>query len=242
MNHGAGTARAEDEDWSCPLPESHDRFNEAHYYLHQIEQHYHNPQTFRYSVNAYIAALRAVHELLAKELERNGEIRWWKDRRKEFVDDDVLSKFARGRNIALHQRPLVRDSQVSIGLFRGRRLKLAMQLNVKTDEPSQSLLERVGPKLVELYVGEEHSALGEQIGVQRLYFVRELSDVEDVLRASRRALARTSRASAEAHNRLGADHTPASDDDVVDDSQIESVTVLLESDLDPEAPARWGWV
>jgi hypothetical protein len=111
-----------------------------------------------------------------------------------------------------------------------------------TDETSESLLHRVGPQLVNMWVGEDHTALGEQIGVQRLYFVRDLSETEDVLRASRRALARTSRASAEAHNRLGADHTPASDDDVLDEGQIEAVTILLESDVDPDAPRRWGWM
>ena len=69
-----------------------------------------------------------------------------------------------------------------------------------------------------LFVDEAHSAIGEQLGVRRLYFVDDLSKDEDVLRASRRALARTSQALAEAHNRLGADHTPATDGDVLDDS------------------------
>jgi hypothetical protein len=222
---------------------SHDRFTEAHYFLHRMEENYHDPAIFRYTLNAFISANRAVHEMLRVELESKGEVRWWKDRRREFSEDGVLSRFALGRNITLHQRAIFEGSRVSIGLFRGRRLKMTLVREMHTDETSAQLLQRLMPRLVGEpgFVDEAHTAIGEEVGVQRLYFVRDLSEEEDVLRASRRALARTSRALSEAHNRFGAEHIPASDHDVLDDGLLESITVLLESDLDPEAHARWGW-
>lgn len=232
---------AEGDTWTCPLPDSHGRFHEAHYFLHRIEEHYHEPVLLRFYLNAFIAALRAVHELLSRELERRGHAKWWSTRRREFVEDDVLSRFARGRNISLHQRTLLRGSRVTVGLFRGRRLKLAMTSDVRSDESSAALLERMSPAAFRLFLDEEHSAIGEQLGVKRLYFVAELSEEEDVLRACRRALARTTRALSEAHNRLGAHQEPATDDELLDESELEAITVLLESDIDPDAPARWGW-
>ncbi|WP_431836165.1 hypothetical protein [Cellulomonas sp. Y8] len=229
------------EPWSCPIPQSHDRFGEAHYFLHRLESDYHHPQLFRYNLNAFVSALRAVHEILAKELERKGEVTWWKERRREFAEDEVLARFARGRNLALHQRSILEGSRVSIGLFRGRRMKLAQETDIQTDEPSDALLRRVLPHFIPFLVDEEHSAIGEQIGVERLYFVRELSPTEDVLRACFRALARTTGALSEAHNRLGAEHEQVSDEDVLDPRHLAEVSVLLESDLDPEAIDRWGW-
>ena len=237
-----GEDAEESDSWSCPLPYSHDRFSEAHYFLHRLEQEYHNPALFRFHLNAFIASLRAVHELLQKELERMGQIAWWKERRREFDEDPVLSRFARGRNISLHQRAIFKGSRVSVGLFRARRLKLVTMADVQSDETSESLLTRMIPLSVGHLIDEEHSALEEQIGVERLYFVRELSEEEDVLRACMRALARTSRALAEAHNRLGAEHEPATDEEVLVENRLGEVTVLLESDLDPTAPYRWGWI
>lgn len=233
---------ADAEDWTCPLPASHDRYGEAHYFLHRMEQEYHNPQLFRYNFNAFVSAARAVHEMLQKELEKKGHTQWWKLRKKEFIADSVLQRFARGRNVILHQRALIEGSNIKFGLFRGRKMKLAIDTDVKGDEPSDSIIKRMLPSLYGLVIDEEHFALAEQIGLERLYFANELSDDEDVLRASRRALARTTRALSEAHNQLGADHTPLEDEAVLNPDDIHEVTVLLETDIDSEAPLRWGWV
>lgn len=235
-------SREPGDSWSCPLPDSHGRFHEAHYFLHKIEEHYHEPQLFRFYLNAFIAALRAVHELLGREIERHGHVQWWKKHKQEFIDDDVLSRFARGRNVSLHQRAILRGSRVTMGVFRGRRLKLAMTSEVQSDESSAALLRRMAPLAYQMFLDEEHSAIGEQLGVQRLYFVSELSDEEDALRACRRALARTTRALSEAHNRLGATQEPTTDEDVLNADELEAITVLLESDIDPDAPVRWRWL
>jgi len=240
---GASSPSLGQNSWICPIPMSHDRFNEAHYFLHRMEQTYHEPRPFRYNLNAFVSAHRAVHEMLRVELEAKGEIAWWRDRRREFADDDVLSRFAVGRNIVLHQRAILEGSQVGIGVFRGRTLKLAVMHDLQTDETSAALLLRMVPRILggAGVLDEEHSAVGEQLGVQRLYFVKDLSQDEDVLRASRRALARTSGAVAEAHNRFGGQHEPTLEDTVLDGASIESINVLLETDLDPTAPTRWGW-
>lgn len=228
--------------WACPLPMSHDRFAEADYFLHKMEYYYHEPQLFRFNFNAFVSAARAVHEMLQKELERKGEIQWWKQRRVEFANDKVLQRLTKGRNTALHQRSLIQGSSIKLGLFRGRRIKLTVATDIKTDEPSKSPIERMRPSLYGLIIDEAHSALAEQIGIERLYFAKELSEDEDVLRASRRALARTTRALSEAHNRLGADHTHLEDNDALDPEILQEVVTLIETDIDPSAATRWGWL
>src|SRR5690242_9597425 len=104
---------------SCPLPETHDRFNEAHYFLHRMEAEYHDPGPFRYNANAFLSALKSVVEMLRKETERRGQIAWMKERKKVLRSDPVLSSFHRGRDIVLHQRTLFAGSRIEIGLFRG---------------------------------------------------------------------------------------------------------------------------
>lgn len=221
---------------------AHDRFLEAHYFLHQMEKNYHEPQLFRYNFHAFVSAARAVHEMLQNELEKLGEIQWWKQRKVEFTSDEVLKRFTKGRNVALHQRNLIEGGSVQLGLFRGRRMKLAMLSDIKSDEPSANLLRRITPHFYDFLIDEEHSAYAEQVGLERLYFVKELSDNEDVLRASRRALARTTRVLAEVHNKFGAEHVPIEDHDLLAPEDLQAIMTLLETDLDPEAAARWGWL
>jgi hypothetical protein len=78
---------------------AHDRFVEAYYFLRQMDTNYHESALLRYNLNAFLAALKAVHELLQKELEQAGHVQWWKERKKEFRDDPVRSRFSKGRNI-----------------------------------------------------------------------------------------------------------------------------------------------
>jgi hypothetical protein len=97
------------------------------------------------------------------------------------------------------------------------------------------------PDFVGVIIDKEHSALAEQIGVQRLYYVDELSSAEDVFSASIRALARISEAISDVHNHFGGEHVPIDETTVITKARLNSVSVLLETDIDPEAAVRWGW-
>ena len=43
-----------------------DRFREAHYWIHMIEEHYHQADTFRWYLNAFLKAIKEVPDLLAR--------------------------------------------------------------------------------------------------------------------------------------------------------------------------------
>ena len=61
-------ARALSGDSACPVPNAHDKTNEAHYFLHQMMEHYHDCDRFRYSLSAYLQAARSITLMLQAEL------------------------------------------------------------------------------------------------------------------------------------------------------------------------------
>lgn len=231
----------EEASWSCPLEHSHDRFAEAHYFLHRMEIVYHSPHEFRYNLNAFLAALRATHEILRMELERLGHATWWKERSELFRKDEVLARFRHGRNLVLHRRSIFSGSHLEQGMFRGLSLRLSFGVTTASDEPTANVLRRIVPILTGTFIDEEHAEPGEQLGVRRLYNIAELSESEDALRASTRALARTTRVLSDAHEAIGAIHEYTADEDVVIEGRIDAITTLLETDLDPSLVDRWGW-
>ena len=46
-----------------------DRFQEAHYWIHMLEEHYHQADPFRWYLNAFLKAIKEVPLLLASELQ-----------------------------------------------------------------------------------------------------------------------------------------------------------------------------
>jgi hypothetical protein len=225
----------------CPLPMAHDRFDEAHWFLHQMIEHYHEPALFRYSTNAFLSALKAVVEMLGKELERVGKSTWMTERTKELRDDQLISACLRGRDIVLHQKSLISGSRIEAGLFRGQQLKLAHRLNVRHDATSASILEFLQSRWIGSILDEGHSAIGEQLGVRRMYHVAQLSESDDVLSAAHRAWARMSILLSDAHTLCEAGLNPVPESDVAEHDVLR-VNLLLETDVDPEGPVRWGWV
>lgn len=182
------------ETHACPIPMAHDRFEEAHWFLHQMLDKYHHPDLFRYSTNAFLSALKSVLEMLRTELGDAGHKPWMKQKFDEIKKDPVLSRFNEGRNIVIHHRSIVKGSRVQSGLFRNYDLKLAMQADLSHDASSESILRFIQTKMVGFIIDEDHGAIGEQLGVRRMYYVPELSDEEDVLTASHRRMTSAMRA------------------------------------------------
>lgn len=243
--HDPATDPAQEQYYDCPIPLSHDRLEEAHYFLHCMieKERYHYPEVFRYNTNAFLSALKAVDAMLVKEFERAGRSDWLKPKRAALKDDVVLSRFTEGRNIALHQRAIVEGSHIEAGLFRGYKLKLAHQFEIRRDTPSHVLITEVlQPHWIGHLLDEEHMAIGEQLGVRRTYRVRELSEDDDVVAAAWRALARMSVLVSEAHSVFGATWPGYEEQGEQSDAHdAASVNLLLEMDLDPTAIERWGW-
>jgi hypothetical protein len=157
-------AKAQDQR-SCPVPATHDKFFESHYFLDQMLASYHEPQPFGWNLNAFLQALRSVTLMLQSELaHREGFEEWYSKEQDLMRGDDLLKRFLDGRNFVVHQGMLRRRSKVEAGLFRGRTCKLAFGFPLDVDIPTRELLARVAQIDDGMFVSKDHAFIGEQLG------------------------------------------------------------------------------
>ena len=220
----------------CPLAETHDKFDEAHYFIERMMIEYHAPIPFRYNLNAFLQALRSVTFVLQKELSHRDGFRekWYPVRQQTMKEDPLLRNFVNGRNIVVKEGSLEMNSRANIGVFRGRNLKLAIGIDVPTHVPSQHLLQNFAPELG--LIDTEHSAIGEQYGVRREWCAPELGD-GNVITLCDLAWVKIGQILSDAHVFAGWHSVPPAEHG----HKQEDCDVLLETDLDPTLLQKWGW-
>ena len=129
--------------------------------------------SFRYNLNAFLQALRSVTWVLQKELShRDGFKEWYPGKQEIMREDQLLRNFVDGRNVVVKERSLEMHSRADIGIFRGRTLKLALNVDVPPNAPSKYIVENMAP--LSGLVEPEHYAIGEQYGVRREWCAPEL--------------------------------------------------------------------
>lgn len=215
---------------------------EAHYFLHRALEEYHDPGPFRFNLNAFLQALRSVTLYLQAEAAKvDGFAAWYKPVQDRMRADALLKRFLEGRNVVAHKRSLVAASRVQAGLFRYRTCKSALQIPIPASRQSESVLRFLQAQ--GRWVDEAHTFIGEQLGVRRRWTVPELDPDSEVMGVCHVAWTRVQRVVAEAHVLIGmpATEMPAEDEgsEAHDSARYD---LLLESDLDPEALRRWGWL
>lgn len=237
----------------CLIPGTEDRFKEAVYFASQMEAGYHDPQKFRYSLGAFLSAYGSISEILTKELEANRRWADWKKHLETIPPEIAVNEYGpaltRARNINIHQKSVFDGSTCQIGLYRGRRHKLGIASDIDWDISSAELIDRLwDSEFGKMMLDKEHSAIGEQYGVRRIYRLRKISDELpdsdqdlDVLEIIRRSLLRT-------HDLLGFTHTLdgqvvglLNGEEVASPFTYAQVTILLESDVSPELLQLWNW-
>lgn len=221
----------------CPIPNSHDKFQEAHYYLEAMMKNYHAPDVFRWSLNSFLQSLRNVTFVIQKELKHTpGYEKWYGIQEQKMRQDKILKKFVEGRNIVVKEGNLKINSVAQVGLFRGRKLKLVYPASAPVDYYSEELLKHYAHLLIGSLIDEEHSAIGEQIGIKRKWMVDELGPGEIITNCDI-AWSRIGSVVASAHKFCKFDFTPPQEHG----HDVEKINVLLESDVDSTLPKKWGW-
>ncbi len=214
---------------------THDKFQESHYFISQMVHTYHEPEPFRWNFDAFLQSLRSVTLVMQKELtDQNIKDDWYKKEQEWMKKDKILLAVVEGRNIVVHQGMIQQSSNAEMGMFRGTMLKLAAVMPVPPQISSETLLERAKKTLG--FVDEEHSALGEQYGVRRQWFCKIFGD-EKIVSACDKAWSRIGRVFVKAHEQVGRvfDGPPEHGHDT------SRISLLLESDVDPSLPEKWGW-
>jgi hypothetical protein len=202
---------------------------------------YHNPEPFRYNLNGFLQALRSV----TLYLQREGRAAfsdfdaWYSQQQDEMREDPLLRRFLEGRNLVAHARQLIATCDVEVGLFRNRRTKMAFGASIDPRRHSAELLQRL---MASGFIEESHMAIGEQGGVWREWKIPDLDKDLEAGGACHIAWARIVRVVALAHERfIGAD-TMRLVPESPEVHDVNDFNVLLEMDLDPTLPAKWGWV
>ena len=220
----------------CPIPATHHKYQETEYFLAKVVDHYHDPWEFQFNLNAFIQSFRNITFMLQSEPEKPaGFDKWYKAKREEIRSNELLRNFIQARNIVVKQSSLTSKSSVRSGMFRGRTMKMALRYDIPVFMPTAKALEHAKEFAVSFFLGEEHSAIGEQIGVERTWIVEEIGESE-VVSHCLDAINYMGGLIAEVHTLAGAaaEHKDIS-------VPMERVQVLLETDIDPSLAEKWGW-
>lgn len=223
----------------CPLIETHDKFIEAWYFLTRMVEYYHRAKLFRWYLDAFIQSLRNVTFMLQSEGSVIPDFKiWYKQQQQLLREDVVLVNFKNARNILVKEGMLRSKSTMIAGIFHRAHLKIgigSIEVDLFTD--SIDLLEKAKSFCIPFMLDKEHSALDEQIGVQRKWVVADIGD-EEISLLCYKAWRTLGLILESAHLKMGLGfQLPTFEID-----RLELKHILLESDLDEELPKKWGWI
>ena len=219
----------------CSIPDTHQKFDEAAYFLGKCAEYYHVPVEFQFNLNAFIQALRNTTFMLQSEPKKpDGFESWYVRKQTEMKGSELLRSFVQARNIVVKQSSLKARSTALSGVFRGRRFKLGVQGPVPLLTPSVWILERLKAN-VGFFLDEEHSQPWEQFGIYRTWIVEEIGETE-VLSLCLRALNYIGAVVEEAHRLFGGDI-----ESIEMELDMVRTQTFLETDVDPSLIAKWHW-
>jgi hypothetical protein len=128
----------------CPIPSTHDKIEETHYFLHQVAETYHWPEPFRWNLNAFLQALRsATFYLQAERHQVPGFDAWYPRKQAVMEKNGLLRRFKEGRDVVVHKGMLLPKTRITSGIFDDRRrARMALRMDVDPWIPSDELLRR----------------------------------------------------------------------------------------------------
>jgi hypothetical protein len=184
----------------CPVPNTHDKIEEAHYFLHQAAENYHWPEPFRWNLNAFLQSLRSTTFYLQAEKRQVPNFdKWYPRMQAAMRGNDLLKRFDDHRDVVVHRRSLEPRSSAALGVFDyERRVRMALDVDVDALAPSETLPRRIRrSEFVKVNLRGRRSE-GWQAGIERTWIVPELGD-EEVLSLGLRAFSDIASVVAQAH-------------------------------------------
>lgn len=114
-----------------------DRWTEAHWHIHKMEENFHCPDAFRYSANAFIRTLKEIPQVLKMELQNHPQYRSSiKATIDKLYSDPLFSLLSRKRDFIVHHGVLQLHSSGSVGTTEGRGFKIGAPFPVRPEESS----------------------------------------------------------------------------------------------------------
>lgn len=111
------------------IASSLDRLREAHHHLHGIENFYHFADPFRWSLNSFLRSLKEVPQILKMDLQNEPDFPgWYEAKRKGLISDPLISFLFKSRDIIVHQKMLLPQSSVIVGISDGIKPKSGLSI------------------------------------------------------------------------------------------------------------------
>jgi len=192
------------------LESSLDRLNEAAWFIHMMESHYHQADQFRWSLSSFLRTLKEVLQLVTMEVQSNKELSaWFRTEKERLHNDPLLSYLFKQRDIVVHKAMLKPASKGMVGFTRGRGLKLGMGMPIDPlDDSERAILKYIYFAAKDkdfmgiLYAEEDGS--GEYTCVQREWRLQQFPD-EELTRLAATAWEAVAKVTYEVATRLGAE-------------------------------------
>ncbi|WP_457351848.1 hypothetical protein [Roseateles sp. P5_D6] len=126
-----------------PIEPALDRFREAHFWIHAMEEYYHFADPLRWHLNAYLKALKEVPLLIQMGLQnRAGFSKWFSAERDRLNADPLIRHLSTQRDMVVHRGMLIPNSHGGIGVTEGRGFKLGMTFPLAPLEDSDHAMHR----------------------------------------------------------------------------------------------------
>lgn len=102
---------------SCPIPQTHDRLNQAFSIFDEVINYYQEPEKFTTTLNNLIQALRNVTFILQAEKDKIPDFdKWYLNKQDEMKSDDVMVWLNEARVHIVHRGDLEKKSYLHIGV------------------------------------------------------------------------------------------------------------------------------
>jgi len=157
----------------------HDRLEESRYFFARMLETYHSPDEFRWNLHAFLQAIKSfvsIGNIESQNAAAFSDVRRAIEELKSLPD---WPKFSKLRDEIVHKEPLLANSSMMIGMYRGTRLKMAFRIPIPTHVASWIAIARSRNETI--FVSPDRGDDGEQIGIEREWrlprFDRELAQV-----------------------------------------------------------------
>ncbi|MBB1601776.1 hypothetical protein A9977_17190 [Variovorax sp. UMC13] len=174
-----------------------------------MEDHYHQADRFRWSLNSFLRALKEVVQLVTMEVQQRSEVSTWlKAEKLALSQEPLISLLFKQRDVVVHKSMLKPASKGSVGYTRGRGLKIGLGLPIDPLADSEAAIIRYIQYVAKdmdflgiLYTEEDGG--GEYTCVQREWRLEQAPD-QELTQLAAQAWERVAKLTLDAATKLGA--------------------------------------
>lgn len=123
------------------LPSAFDRLQEAHFWLHSMEDHYHSADHFRWCLGAFLKCLKEIPNIMEMELQNKAGFKdLYKPHKEALRQDDLHQFLIKKRDRIVHGRILIPASACTVGVTELRGIKLGAGFPINPREDSDTAM------------------------------------------------------------------------------------------------------